>query len=504
MFKFIKKTYLALAAIAIVFAACDDDTASIGIFEDNDFITNSTDVFELTTRSLLMDSVKANSSKSYLGSIVDPETGDRITADFAAQFHSFEDYTFPKRSLLVGNITTDANGDTINIERGTIKCDSCEIRLYFDDLYGDKTNPMKLQVYELDPTNILSEDSTYYTDIDLSKYHQAKPIAERVFTPADYNLSDTELGSSTHSDNVHIVLPDSIGQRIMERYYENPSNFKDSYHFIRNVLPGLYFRISNGEGTMLGVYVSTINVYFKYAPTSDSKSIETGLARFAATPEVIQSTRFDNNQVILDSLVQDSTCTYLKTPAGICTEMTLPIDTIFAGEHASDSVSRAEVTLTRYNKAQNTYELGTPSELLMVRKTNMYKFFAENHVADNRTSYTTTFNTTYNTYTFTNICRLISYAKHEKIQAVQQRLADKGITNYTSAQFKAEEQLWMNENPDWDKVVLIPVKTSKATNSSTSTSSQTSVVHDMGMNSIRLVGGNTPIKMQVIYSKFRK
>ncbi len=512
MHKTIKTITVALCVIAAMLTSCDDNTGSLGIFQDTDFVTTSTDKFTLNTRSILLDSIKASSSKSYLGAITDQETGGKVTADFAAQFNTMEGYSFPDKEQMVGSITVDANGDTTDVETRVV-CDSCEVRLYFDKVYGDETNPMKVQVYMLDADNILSEDSTYYTNIDLTQYLPAgaKPIAERVFTPKDMNLSESELGSSSHSDNVHIVLPDSIGQRIMEKYYENPANFKDSYTFIRKVFPGLYFRISNGEGTLLQMEVSALNLYFKYMDkqqvgSTQKDSIYLGVTRFSATPEVIQSTRFTNDQSTLAGLLADNTCSYLKTPAGICTEMTLPVDQIFAGQHATDSVSKAEVTLTRYNKTQTNNQFGTPQELLMVRKGEMRDFFKEKRVADRRTSYTTSFSPTYNSYTFTNICRLLSYMHNEKKKAVRDVLAANGITNYTEgdAQYAAAEAQWMAQHPDWNKVALIPVVTSSTTDAYTGSTIQTSVVHDMGLNSIRLVGGKDPIEMQVVYSKFKR
>ncbi len=456
--------------------SCDDDTSTLGMYSDSDGITNSTAVYQLTTRSLGLDSVVANSTMSYLGNIVDPETGLSVKAEFAAQFYTFEGYGFPQKSLMIG--TEDG------VEKqGVVQCDSVEIRLYFDDYYGDGNNPMKVELYELDKDNVLEEDSTYYTDLDLSAFvaPDAEPLAARVFTPMDYNLTNDELHSSTHSHNVRIMLEPEFGLGIMEKYYEDASNFEDSYHFIRNVFPGLYVTTTNGSGTMLDIYVGTCNVYFHYGDVSNASAVYTGVMRFPATPEVIQTTHFSNGD--MSALIEDSTCTYLKTPAGICTEMTLPVDEVFASEHATDSVSLATVTLTRYNKEQNDYQLGTPSELLMVRKQDYTSFFRYGKVADNRTSYTTSFSSSYNTYTFDNICRLLAYCKHEKTSEA----AREGVT----------EEEWAERHPDWNKVLLIPVVTSSNTSGS-----QVSVNHDMSLGSIRLVGGETKIDMQVVYSRF--
>lgn len=467
--------------------ACDDNTADLGINAESDEISNSITTYDVTTRSHKMDAVVANSTISYLGSITDPETGSDITADFAAQFYTFEDYKFPAKELMLGEVDGMPT-------RGIIQCDSCEVRLYFDDFYGDDNNPMKLEVYELSNDKLLEETETYYTDIDLTQFlpEDAKPIASRMFTPKDYNVDDTNLSGTKYNSNIRIMLPQSLGQRIMEKYYQNPDNFSDSYHFIRNVFPGLYFKITGGQGTMLAVYVGTLNIFYRYADEDETKSTpNNGLTRLAATPEVIQSTHFTNENV--DQLVEDATCTYLKTPAGICTEMTLPIDEIFAGQHANDSISLATITLTRYNKPQDKYQLGTPGTLLMVRKQDMQTFFTEHRVTDNRTCYTTTFASNYNTYTFANICRLISYCKYEKddaLKRINEERRQEGLEEMTEAE-------WMEEHPDWNRVVLIPVITSTNTSGA-----QVSVTHDLSLNSIRLVGGDTKIKMQVVYSKF--
>ena len=238
---------------------------------------------------------------------------------------------------------------------------------------------------------------------------------------------------------------------------------------------------------MLNVDVGTLNVYFTFYDEEDPDSVYDGITRFAATPEVIQATQFENDD--LQQLIDTSDCTFLKTPAGICTEVTLPIREIYA-EHQNDSVNKAQLTLTRYNNKPNTdYSLGIPSTLLLVRKQNMYSFFTNREVADSQTSYTTTFDATYNTYTFQNLCRLISYCQHEKLNGMRET----GLS----------ETAWEAANPDWNHVVLIPVKVSSTTNSQ-GVSQQVSVAHDMDMNSVRLVGGpGQPIQMQVIYSKYQ-
>ena len=474
-------TLIALATLLI--AGCDDNTSTMGIPSKDEEVFPSYGTLLAYTHSEAMDSVLGNSTSSYLGSIDDPETGTRIRADFAAQFHTFENYSFPKFDLMFPD-------DGVKRTTDSIRCDSVEVRLYFSNYYGAKNAPLKLEVYPLDKNNVLQEEEDYYTDTDLDQFvlPGSEPIATKVFTTEDYNLADAERNSATHADNVRIMLPDTVGSLIMRAYYDHPEYFKDSYTFIRKVCPGFLFKIRSGNGSMLSVDVSTLNIYFNFYDKVKRDSTCSALARFAATPEVIQSTRFSNDD--MQSLVEEDDCTYLKTPAGIMTVAQLPINEIYQN-HETDSVSRAQLTFTRLNNTKpSTQSLGIPQSLLLVRKADATSFFKKRSVADSKTSYTTSYSSTYNTYTFNNICRLISLCRKEKLAGMK-------AENLT-------EQEWEQKHPDWNKVVLIPVSISTATDTDGETH-QVSVTHDMSMNSIRLQGGpNTPIKMQVIYSRFKQ
>ncbi len=483
MLKIRKQLNIAILAMLTAFAqSCDEDTGSLGIPADTDIISPSESVFDVYTNSLPLGSVLSNSVTSYLGDIVDPETGTRIQADFAAQFHTFEDYLLPSRKLMFPQ-------DAADHSKEPVRCDSCEIRLYFSSYFGDGNNPMKMEVYPLSKRFIFDEEQDYYSDIDLSQFVDkgTQPVATKVFTPEDYILSDNERNSATHNDNVRIVLPASLGTEMLNLYYEHPEYFRDSYNFIHNVCPGFYFKLTNGTGTMLNIDVGTMNVYFTYYDEELPDTSYAALARFAATPEVIQATHFRNEE--MQQLIDTSDCTFLKTPAGICTEVQLPVKEIFA-QHPNDSVNKAQLTLTRYNNLHaDDYSLGIPSTLLLLRKQNIDTFFANREVCDNQTSFTTTFNNSNNTYTFENIARFISYCQHEKLQGMK----ESGLN----------EEQWEAAHPDWNRAVLIPVKVSTTTDSN-GYNRQVSVTHDMDMNSVRLVGGpGNPIKMQVIYSHFQ-
>ena len=461
--------------LAMGLAACDDTTNNIGVYMESDNINASTSIYEATTRSILADSVLGNSNNSYLGRMIDPETHMVIKAEFLAQFSTLEDYSFPDYDLVVKD------------DRGEVQADSIEIRLYYNKFYGDDNNPIKVDIYELDTTNVIREDSSYYSNADLTYYINSKadgPISQKVFTAKDFILSDDELESDSYTPNIRIMLPKEYGSFIMKKYYENPDYFKNSYNFIRHVCPGFYFKIADGYGTMVKMRVGALNLYFKYRDAAKD-TVYVGMSRFAATPEVLQNTYIENDNALRSWMENETSCTYLKTPAGIFTEMTLPIDQIYDG-HENDSISQAQISLYRYNtQADQSIAFDIPQTLLLVPKQEIHSFFEERKVPDNKTSYVASFNSSYNTYTFSNISNLIAYCRRHR----NEEAAKAGVT--------PEE--WVLTNEDWNKVVFIPVETNEDNSNNI-----VSVTHDMGLGSARLVGGNNDkIQMQVIYSSFQ-
>ena len=370
----------------------------------------------------------------------------------------------------------------------SVECDSIDLQLFYNGYVGDPNNPMKLEVYPLSFERIIEEDSTYYVNTDLEYFvdDSTKPIATKVFTAINYSVSKEVREGDKYTNNIRIALPKKYGKELLNTYYDHPEFYKNSYTFIRNVCPGFYFKIKSGTGTMLNVSVSTLNLYFTYYEKRDSARVG-GLYRFAATPEVIQSTNFSNGN--LQQLVEDKSCTYLKSPAGIGTEVTIPVNEIYRN-HLNDSISRAQLTLTRYNSnANNEYKLGIPKYILMVRKDNVVSFFKNNKVPNDQTSFCTEFNETYNTYSFENLGRFITYCHYEKLNGMKKS----GLS----------EAQWEAAHPNWNKVVLIPVSV-KQTTDANGNSSYAAIAHDMSMSSTRLVGGtNNPIKIQILYSRFK-
>ena len=62
--------------------------------------------------------------------------------------------------------------------------------------------------------------------------------------------------------------------------------------------------------------------------------------------------------------------------------------------------------------------MGIPQYVLMVRKKDMFSFFEENKIIDNKTSFLSSYSSSNNTYTFTNIAPLITYCIEERKKGI--------------------------------------------------------------------------------------
>ncbi len=465
---------------AALLPACDDQTGSIGsgVMPDSDSPETSQAVCSLTTASIPADSLIAFTSDCYLGKITDPETDATTTADFVAQFATLENDKLPDIGVMYK-------------ENGKVVADSIIMNLYIKSFYGDSVNSMKIGVYELDPDNILPESKKYYTNLDPQEYVSKKPDAvktETTFSVVDLAIDDTIRFASTYSKNIRIKLPAEYGTAILQKYYEHPEHFKNSYNFIHNVMPGFYFKTIAGNGTLVNIDVSTVTVFFRYEVNGN---MEVGIKRVAATKEVIQCNSFSNHN--LTSLLQDGNCTYVKSPAAIFTEAALPVNDIYKN-HENDSVNSAFIAFQRQNNSTaSQFALTPPQQLLMVRKTEMDAFFENKKVPDNTTSYIAKLSSSDNSYTFTNIAGLVSFMHRLRNNGAGIKPTDSHET------VLAKTAAWEADNPDWNKVVLVPVTTN-----TNSLGSVIDVYHDFSLASTKLVGGpNNPISISVIYSRFR-
>ena len=477
------KSLLAIALSAMAIFSCSTDTDTIGtsLINENDRLVFSTDTFQAHTRSVLVDSVYARNYETYFGQVKDPETNTYVKTEFMAQFNMQENVTLPD----ISNMVLDKNNQ--------ITADSCEIWLFFDKTkcFGDSLAPLKMNILELDQP--MSDNETYYSNYDpkanglIRKDGLKKSL---VFTMNNLTYTDSIRGLSSYADIARISLNEAYtdkqgvtynnyGTYILRNFFEHPEYFKNSYSFIHSLCPGFYFELGDGLGLMAKFSEIHMRIYYRYK--KDDETYITFLGS-ASTQEVLQTTKITNDKDALRQLVNKNECTYLKSPSGIFTEVTLPVDEI-AQSHANDSLLSVSVSFCRENSGleASSYLLKAPSTIIMLPKDSLQSFFEESKTYDYKSTFVTTLSTN-NNYTFSNIGNLITLLNKNKVEGL------------------ASDPDWVNKHPNWNKVMLVPVSVS----STSSTASVSVISNQMGLGSTKLVGGKDhPIDMKVVFARFK-
>lgn len=469
-----------LVIAALTFAACDDTTEGIGgsITNKIDNINISNSAFNVTTKSIVADSVLSRNNTGLIGKMKDPETGNYVKGDYMTQLG-----VLPTFSV-----------DTLDIKKannGSIEADSCYLLVSYNASYGDTIAPMKVTAYEM--TEPMREDQEYYSNYDAFKNGWVNE--NNPHWSSNYNLSNTSdvknfkiyLNKEYKKDGKTYK---NYGSYILQTYAEHPKYFKTNFKFLYNVCPGFYIKNVGGTGNMAKIWNTELIFYWKKTiKAKDGVTDSTGIGynRFDGTEEVLQLNKIENDTENLKKLASQEDWTYLKSPAGIFTEVTLPIDDIMKG-HEKDTLNTATISFPRLNNADedNPYNFATPSTILMVQKDSLQSFFEKSKLADNRTSYTASYSSTgtyKNAYTFQNIANLVS------------------------AMYKNK-----GKGENWNKVVLVPVNVITTTQGYTTVISK--INHDMSLASTRLKRGvittdsngkeTSPIQIKVIYSKFKE
>ncbi len=484
-----KLLIVGIAALTAAISSCDEDTATLGysLTDNVDKFGITTDTFTVDTRSLKVDSVLSRSSYSYLGCIRDPETGAYVTIDYMTQFNILENETehFPAADLVLGR---DADGLPV--------CDSCYLDIVVNKFLGDSLAAMKLMICELAVP--ITDNQQYYTSFDPEAEGYLRTDAGalrqgRVYSISDLMQSDSVRAVRRQSNyNDYIAIPlnkpytdkdgnqyNNYGTYLMRQYYQHPEYYRNSITFANKVCPGLYIASVDGNGVISQIFNTRLLAFFHFKYNDQTYS---DAKIFTSTEEVLQTTHISNDADKIAQLVADNSCTYLKTPAGVFTEVTLPVDSIKMGKlndgaHLNDTIAQAKIVFQRMKSSSDDSELvlEEPTSLLMIERDSLFSFFENRSLPDYTTSFIASYNKTNSTYTFNNISTLVN-------------------------------AMWSKRNTsaNWNKVVLVPVELVTASASSSSSSTVVGVNNAMSMSSVRLVGGSAnqhaPVSISVIYN----
>jgi hypothetical protein len=210
----------------------------------------------------------------------------------------------------------------------------------------------------------------------------------------------------------------------------------------------------------------------------------------SSTDEVLQTITVKNDKAALKKLAESNQdYTFLKTPAGIFTEVTLPVDEI-KSSHQSDSLLSVSVAFPRVNNLEplTQYTFDAPKKVLLIQKDSLKTFFEKVENYNNKYAFYTSLSK--NAYSFSSssdINNLIVKMYNDRMAGLKQ------------------DPNWVEKHPNWNKALLLPVGEIKpASSSSSANAAPIALIHEMGLTTTRIKRGTVsdPIKLRVIYAHF--
>jgi hypothetical protein len=433
---------LGIVAGSIFLGSCNDDMGLVGpsIQPEEDTPVLRTDTFMLKASTVLLDSIYAKTATGLLGAIYDPLFGD-LKADFICQFYVQDGFKFRHEPI---------NG----------KIDSVQFRiLYYNrDWIGDSLASMQATVYPV----IKPLERNYYTNIDPAQYVDFNnPLASKTYSPRDLTVSDSLWNATTTSGSyivhsydarIEIKLPVSFGQKFYDESINHPEYFVNQDAFNR-FFPGLHITNTFGSGNILSINETQIVIYYNYyAERSSTGAVDSAVIAyevFPVTKEVIQMNHMQNAG--LDKLLlPDDKYTYIKSPSGVATRLTIPIKEI--KEKVEDRrVNTFYFDLKAMPQEDWKYALPAPEYVLLIPEDSVKTFFEKGKVEDNITTYLGTYNSASLLYFFTPVSSTSTVAT--------------GVTAKTNLANLIKYQLLYAPDEDLN-MLLIPVDRTVTTTSS--------------------------------------
>lgn len=482
----LKTTVCSLLAVLFLIS-CDEDTSGLGgsLTPDDDVITVTADSCFAVSRTVpASDSLTIMSSVCCLGRYTEQESGATFESGYLTQIGCMENLYLTDSVYGIGDHVFPEW--FVNKVAGQ-KPYYADIKLYYQYYFGSPDNSIKIEIFPLD--RMLDAQTRYYPDVDPALYcdTDAKPLASITVSGDNMQNSDSVRSLTGYYPSITVPLPDSIAKFILESYF-NPSTrhyFADATSFMNNVIKGFYVRCTQGDGTILFIDRTVLEVNFKFIgfDKNDEPVVESLMAEFSGNSEVTQANCF--RWTGLEAEVNDNSCTWIRSPFGVLTEITLPIDSMRDNEYVLNS---AMLRLSTSVTPSVRYKPSVPTYLLLIRKEKVAEFFSKNSMTDNTESYMATYSSKYGTYTYDNIAAMVEKVYNDR----DEWLEENGKTLQNGG-----KEAYELANPDWNKVLLVPV-----TPNLDARATVLSYNLDISLHQVKLIGGDTPIKIKTIRSKF--
>lgn len=456
-FKSLYRVFI-IAFIALLAVSCSEALDSIGftIQPDKDRLSVAVDTLDLQANTIQVDSIFSKTQNPVLGEYIDPIFGS-IKSEYIGEFY------FPEGAGFIEGASID----------------SVRVQLSYVSMMGDSLAPMNLAVYEV--TKSL-KGLANYSHIDPREYaDMSAPLGEQTFTGKNstYRTETTSSGSSIRVYEINVKLPNALGERFLAEYQKDDHGQLVNPDEFRKFFPGLYFTTTFGKSTILGVSLTSLLVHYQYNDENGSSTgedtIRTSAMRLNITPEVTQLNHIQNKN---DQLLQDNTeYTYIKSPAGVNTEITFPFSQPdMKDKLKSQALNLANLTVYAMPEAdeETMVKLSPPNYLLLVNKDSLSGFFEKKNLIDYVTSFLSEFDSSTYSYRFGNISTMVNHYKE------------------------------INNGEEFDLYYyLVPVEVTFATDQyGNTTSTPIAIYNQIWPSAVRLDKRKENLKLDMIFSNF--
>jgi hypothetical protein len=436
--------FAGILSCCISLVACDDtvDRVGMGIQPGEDKVNTFGDSLPITGTTVKDPVLYAKTMNGLLGNFYDPAYGE-LKAGYICRFYPAQGFGPQER---IDSIDRFSGG----------KIDSIHLRILYSKYVGDSIAPMEVSVYPVRPSTPLTEN--YYTPLNPADYCDlSAPMAKKVYTARDLNISDSLHQANVAANLYQVVsvpLPLALGQSLYDEYkacLTDPSRqtFKTP-EAMAEFFPGLYLKSTLGSGSLLEVEKTHIFVYTSWTreveDTTQVNNLRTdtlvGFSVLDVSKEVIQLNEYAGTHDEQLWEVPQAEKMYLKTPAGIFSQITIPTGEIkrTIGNRKFSNV-RLSIEAERPSDWQYNWVFpGTDdankiamsqSKLLLIEPDSIPTFFEKQKSADNKTTYFTTFDTSTYAYTYANIANIVQYAIDNNIDPLVLRLVPVEVAYYT-------------------------------------------------------------------------
>lgn len=367
--------------------SCSDDTIGTSISgTELEIVADSS--FTATGTTVRNEKILTRTMTQLLGSIKATNFGE-LKSDFVCQF-------LPSISIDTTGVTADMI-DSVRLV----------MRIPIGGFTGDSIMPMRTNVYMLNKQLKAPINSTFSPD---GYYDPSDMLGSSAYTATSsgsQNISLSAVSKDTYRTIV-MTLPRELAVKMFKEYKSNPNTFRSIEKF-NQFFPGIYVSNSYGSGRMSKIDKTFLLVnYRKKTKTEEGNDtiVHDSTSYAGAAPEVITNNNITMN--IADNvkqMVADGDL-ILQAPIGYDLNIRFPMEELVA-RYKSDSQQLKVINSLYFTvpveKIENEYDINPPAYLLLIKRSEKDKFFANNKIADNTNTFYAAYNSSTKSYEFGNM-----------------------------------------------------------------------------------------------------